>query len=76
MGTRYGRKSSTRRVYPSKNCSPPTTPIANVVAQAGDYDVDGWLKILDKNPVLLQDPITINGDRAKVVRSRADILKL
>ena len=40
----------------------------------GDYDINGWLQILDKNPILLQDPIAINGNRAKVIRSRADIL--
>ena len=48
-------------------------PSAPEVAN-GDFDTNGWLKVLDKNPVLLQDPIAINGDRAELVRSRADIL--
>jgi arsenate reductase-like glutaredoxin family protein len=49
-------------------------PKAPEVAVNGDFDTNGWLKILDKNPVLLQDPIAINGDHAKIVESRADIL--
>jgi len=49
----------------------PDTP---EIAKGGDFDTNGWLKILGKNPVLLQDPIAINGNRAVVIRSRADIL--
>lgn len=49
----------------------PDTP---EIAKDGDFDTNGWLKILGKNPVLLQDPIAINGKRAVVIRSRADIL--
>jgi arsenate reductase len=49
-------------------------PSAPEVVANGDFDTNGWLKILDKNPVLLQDPIAINGDRAELIRSRADIL--
>ena len=40
----------------------------------GDFDTNGWLKVLKKNPVLLQDPIAINGNKAVVIKSRADIL--
>ncbi len=49
-------------------------PKAPDIAADGNFDTNGWLKILDKNPVLLQDPIAINGDKAKLIRSRADIL--
>lgn len=42
----------------------------------GKFDTMGWLKILDQNPMVLQNPIAINGDRAKQITSRADILKL
>lgn len=49
-------------------------PSAPEVTKNGDFDTTGWLKILDKNPVLLQDPIAIMGNKAKQVRSRADIL--
>jgi len=49
-------------------------PEAPENVQNADFDTNGWLKILDKNPMLLQNPIAINGIRAKVVRSRADIL--
>lgn len=41
----------------------------------GNFDTNGWLKILNQNPILLQNPIAINGDRAKQILSRADILK-
>lgn len=41
----------------------------------GNFDTNGWLKILNQNPKLLQNPIAINGDRAKQIQSRADILK-
>ncbi|MGB6151606.1 MAG: hypothetical protein WBG48_06405, partial [Pricia sp.] len=38
-------------------------------------DTNGWLKALEKNPVLLQNPIAVNGDRVRLVQSRSDILK-
>ncbi|QLG46487.1 arsenate reductase family protein [Costertonia aggregata] len=43
--------------------------------QGGSFDTKGWLKILNQNPIMLQNPIAINGDRAKQIESRDDILK-
>lgn len=39
------------------------------------FDVTGWLKVLNKNPVLLQKAIAINGEKLKLISSRADILE-
>ena len=41
----------------------------------GNFDTNGWLKILKKNPILLQNAIAVNGERAKLIKSRADILE-
>ncbi|MDT7827590.1 hypothetical protein RQM65_02785 [Pricia sp. S334] len=49
-------------------------PNTREIVPDGDFDTNDWLKILDKNPVLLQHPIAINGDKAKLIQSRADIL--
>lgn len=49
-------------------------PDAPEVVVNGDFDVNGWLKILDKNPMLLQNPIAINGKKSKLIKSRSDIL--
>jgi len=49
-------------------------PDAPEIAKDGDFDTTGWLKILDKNPNLFQKPIAINGNKAKLISSRADIL--
>lgn len=40
-----------------------------------DYDTDDWLKIINKNPELLQRPIVINGDRAMLISHRSEILQ-
>lgn len=39
------------------------------------FSTDDWLKVIDKNPELLQNPIAINGEKAKIIRSRGDILE-
>ena len=39
-----------------------------------NYSTDDWLKLINKNPSLLQRPI-INGDTAKLISSRSEILK-
>lgn len=40
-----------------------------------DFDTDDWLKIINKNPELLQKPIVINGDKAMLVSHRSEILQ-
>lgn len=40
-----------------------------------DFNTDDWLKIINKNPALLQKPIAINGDRSMLISHRSDILK-
>ncbi len=39
-----------------------------------NYSTDDWLKLINKNPSLLQRPIIINGDTAKLISNRSEIL--
>lgn len=39
------------------------------------FDTDDWLKLIEKNPALLQQPIAINGDKFKQVSNRSEILE-
>lgn len=41
-----------------------------------DFDDEGWLNILIKNPDLIKAPIVVKGDRAILCNSPTDILKL
>jgi arsenate reductase len=49
-----------------------THPISN----KNNFSTDDWLKIINKNPTLLQKPIAINGDRIMLVSHQSEILKL
>ncbi|MBU3025216.1 arsenate reductase family protein [Zobellia galactanivorans] len=49
-------------------------PSAPEIVKGGSFDTTGWLKILGKNPFLLQKPIAIVDNKAKLIESRADIL--
>ncbi|WP_338358623.1 ArsC/Spx/MgsR family protein [Yeosuana marina] len=40
-----------------------------------NFTTDDWLKMIEKNPALLQKPIAINGDRIMLVSHRSEILK-
>ena len=40
-----------------------------------DFDTDDWLKIINKNPELLQRPIVINGDKAMLISHRSEVLQ-
>ena len=39
------------------------------------FDTDDWLKLLNKNPGLLQHPIAINGDRYLRIKTPSEILQ-
>ncbi len=52
----------------------PEHPDAPAGFDSGAYDVTGWLKILNKNPALLQNAIAIRGNTAKMLTSQADIM--
>lgn len=39
------------------------------------FDTKGWLKILIQNPIMLENQIAINGNKAKQIEYRDDILK-
>lgn len=53
----------------------PVHPDAPDGFENGSFDTTDWLKILGKNPGLLQNAIAINGGRAKLIASRSDILE-
>ena len=40
-----------------------------------DFDTNDWLKIINKNPQVLQRPIAINGDKVIQISHRSEILK-
>ncbi|SFZ92355.1 arsenate reductase [Flaviramulus basaltis] len=60
-------------------------PISNLITTENDYvssigntndfNTDDWLKIINKNPKLLQKPIAIKGEEAMLITHRSDILK-
>ncbi|MBU2905945.1 hypothetical protein KO529_14190 [Arenibacter algicola] len=39
-----------------------------------NFATEDWLKIINNNPVLLQRPIVINGDKARLLSNRSEIL--
>lgn len=39
------------------------------------FSTDDWLKLIEKNPALLQKPIAINGDKIMLISHRSEILK-
>ncbi len=41
-----------------------------------DFDEEGWINILQKNPGLIKSPIAISGNRVIVVETPTDIYKL
>ncbi|MGB7393477.1 MAG: hypothetical protein WA913_03690 [Pricia sp.] len=45
------------------------------VGDADDFDTDDWLKLVEHNPDLLQNPIGIQGDRAEILTDRSAILE-
>jgi len=40
-----------------------------------NFSTDDWLKMIEKNPALLQKPIAINGDEIMLISHRSEILK-
>jgi len=40
-----------------------------------NFSTDDWLKMIKKNPALLQKPIVINGDEIMLISHRSEILK-
>tara|TARA_R110002049_G_scaffold18212_1_gene69915 strand:- start:141 stop:533 length:393 start_codon:yes stop_codon:yes gene_type:complete len=40
-----------------------------------DFNTDDWLKIINKNPELLQKPIAVNKDSVMLISNRSEILK-
>ena len=41
-----------------------------------DFDMDGWLNILIRSPEIIKAPIAMRGDRAILVHTPTDLLKL
>jgi arsenate reductase len=41
-----------------------------------DFNAEGWLNILIKNPHLLKAPIAVRGDRAVLCENATDLLRL
>ncbi len=44
--------------------------------EGSDFDTDDWLKVLQKNPVLLQTPIAFRGQHIILVNTPSDVLQL
>jgi len=51
-----------------------TKQITNI--NTDNFITDDWLKMIKKNPTLLQKPIAINGDKFMLISHRSEILKL
>jgi arsenate reductase-like glutaredoxin family protein len=45
------------------------------VTEKADFDTDDWLKLLKKNPALLQKPIAVNGNKYMQVQTPSEVLK-
>ncbi|MDD7886589.1 arsenate reductase family protein [Flavivirga sp. 57AJ16] len=45
------------------------------IGDTNNFSTDDWLKIINKNPELLQKPIAVNGDKVMLIAHRAEILK-
>ena len=45
------------------------------IGDTNDFNTDDWLKIINKNPEILQKPIAIKGEEAMLISHRSDILK-
>lgn len=52
----------------------PDHPDAPDVGDTADFSADDWLKLIDHNPALLQNPIAVMGDNFKIVNGRNDVL--
>lgn len=50
-------------------------PDAPENAKGGNFSTDDWLMLIDHEPALLQNPIAINGDRAKIISGRDGLLE-
>ena len=49
--------------------------IENNFRDTANYNTDDWLKIINKNPELLQKPIAVNGKEVSQIQHRSEILK-
>ncbi|MFC4096723.1 arsenate reductase family protein [Euzebyella saccharophila] len=45
------------------------------IENSDSFDTDDWLKLIDNNPELLQNPIAIKGKTFKQVTSRSEVLQ-
>ncbi|MBG48304.1 MAG: hypothetical protein CML05_08465 [Pseudozobellia sp.] len=45
------------------------------IEDSDSFDTDDWLKLIDNNPELLQNPIAIKGKKFMQVTSRSEVLK-
>lgn len=45
------------------------------IENSDSFDTDDWLKLIDKNPSLLQNPIAIKGKNFMQVTGRSQVLK-
>ncbi|MFS4446529.1 arsenate reductase family protein [Maribacter sp. 2307UL18-2] len=45
------------------------------IGNTKDFSTDDWLKLINKNPELLQNPIAVNGERAMLITRRSEILE-
>jgi arsenate reductase len=39
------------------------------------FSTDDWLKVIKKNPAILQNPIAINGNKVMIISHQSEILK-
>lgn len=45
------------------------------IADSSSFDTDDWLKLINKNPSLLQHPIAVNGKNFMQVTNPSEVLK-
>jgi arsenate reductase len=61
---------------PPKDLLDKSNPYYQLHIKGRDFDEDGWLKVLSRNPQLIKSAIAIRGNKAVLCRIPKDIFRL